>query len=96
MNPVDPHARDESRRSFIAKAVYVTPLILSLKADPSFASSGSGSQSWNGPAKGNNGVGNGEDPAPPGNPPLNDGPGSAPGQPGNRGVSGQAGTRGRR
>ena len=96
MNPVDPHARDESRRSFIAKAVYVTPLILSLKADPSFASSGSGGQSWNGPANGNNGVGNGEDPAPPGNPPLNDGPGSAPGQPGNRGVSGQAGTRGRR
>ena len=35
-------------------------------------------------AKGNNGVGNGEDPQPPGNPPINDGPGTGPGQPGNR------------
>ena len=35
--------------------------------------------------KGNNGVGNGVDPQPPGNPPINDGPGARPGQPGNRG-----------
>jgi hypothetical protein len=35
------------------------------------------------PTKGNNGVGNGEDPAPPGNPPPNDGPGTGPGNPGN-------------
>lgn len=34
--------------------------------------------------KGNNGVGNGEDPQPPGNPPINDGPGTGPGNPGNR------------
>lgn len=34
---------------------------------------------------GNNGVGNGEDPQPPGNPPINDGPGTGPGNPGNRG-----------
>lgn len=34
---------------------------------------------------GNNGVGNGEDPAPPGNPPVNDGPGTGPGDPGNKG-----------
>ena len=33
---------------------------------------------------GNNGVGNGEDPAPPGNPPVNDGPGTGPGDPGNK------------
>ncbi|MEO7299863.1 MAG: hypothetical protein ABI042_14950 [Verrucomicrobiota bacterium] len=32
---------------------------------------------------GNNGVGNGEDPQPPGNPPINDGPGTGPGNPGN-------------
>ena len=37
------------------------------------------------PEKGNNGVGNGEDPQPPGKPPVNDGPGSKPGAPGNRG-----------
>ncbi|MCA9107287.1 MAG: hypothetical protein KDA83_17865, partial [Planctomycetales bacterium] len=35
--------------------------------------------------KGNNGVGNGLDPAPPGNPPLNDGDGTSPGNPGNQG-----------
>ncbi|MDA7510456.1 hypothetical protein N8612_02155 [Verrucomicrobia bacterium] len=35
--------------------------------------------------KGNNGVGNGLDPQPPGNPPINDGPGTSPGDPGNRG-----------
>ena len=34
---------------------------------------------------GNNGVGNGEDPQPPGDPPINDGPGTGPGDPGNRG-----------
>jgi len=37
------------------------------------------------PSKGNNGVGNGVDPQPPGNPPINDGPGTAPGNPGNQG-----------
>jgi hypothetical protein len=34
---------------------------------------------------GNNGVGNGVDPQPPGNPPVNDGPGTSPGNPGNKG-----------
>ena len=37
------------------------------------------------PVKGNNGVGNGIDPQPPGNPPINDGPGTGPGNPGNKG-----------
>ena len=37
------------------------------------------------PVKGNNGVGNGQDPQPPGNPPINDGPGTSPGNPGNKG-----------
>ena len=36
------------------------------------------------PTKGNNGVGNGVDPQPPGNPPVNDGPGTGPGNPGNK------------
>jgi hypothetical protein len=39
----------------------------------------------NGRPKGNNGVGNGIDPQPPGNPPVNDGPGTGPGRPGIRG-----------
>ncbi len=34
---------------------------------------------------GNNGVGNGQDPQPPGQPPINDGPGTGPGIPGNQG-----------
>ena len=33
-------------------------------------------------SKGNNGVGNGVDPQPPGNPPVNDAPGTGPGNPG--------------
>ncbi len=33
---------------------------------------------------GNNGVGNGQDPQPLGNPPVNDGPGTSPGNPGNK------------
>jgi hypothetical protein len=33
---------------------------------------------------GNNGLGNGIDPQPPGNPPVNDGPGAFPGHPGNK------------
>jgi cysteine-rich repeat protein len=36
-------------------------------------------------AKGNNGVGNGKDPQPPGNPPINDGEDTSPGNPGNKG-----------
>jgi hypothetical protein len=66
---------NESRRSFIKKAAYIAPVVLTLKALPSFASQGS--------VKGNNGVGNGLDPQPPGNPPINDGPGTSPGNPGN-------------
>jgi hypothetical protein len=68
---------DDSRREFVNKIAYTVPLILSLKAQPAYAAVGS--------TKGNNGVGNGEDPQPPGNPPINDGPGTGPGNPGNRG-----------
>jgi hypothetical protein len=39
------------------------------------------------PEHGNNGVGNGVDPQPPGNPKVNDGPGTTPGNPGNKGGS---------
>lgn len=68
---------NKSKRNFIKTAAYVAPAIMTLKVMPTFASSGSG--------RGNNGVGNGEDPQPPGNPPINDGEGSFPGNPGNRG-----------
>jgi hypothetical protein len=42
MNDIDERADDESRRSFIRKAAYVAPMILTLKAVPAFASAGSG------------------------------------------------------
>jgi hypothetical protein len=70
---------DESRRSFLKKAAYTAPVILSLKVEPAFASYGSGTH-----LHGNNGVGNGLDPQPPGNPRVNDGPGTGPGNPGNK------------
>ena len=67
---------NESRRGFLKVAGYAAPVILTFSARPLFA--GIGSQ-----PKGNNGVGNGLDPQPPGNPPINDGPGTGPGNPGN-------------
>ena len=70
-----------ARREFIKKTVYAVPVIMTLKAMPAFAAAGSGRSRL----KGNNGVGNGVDPQPPGNPPINDGPGSGPGNPANRG-----------
>ena len=68
----------QSRRTFLKIAGYAAPVILTLQARPLLAGLGSG-------PKGNNGVGNGEDPQPPGNPPVNDGSGTGPGAPGNQG-----------
>lgn len=68
----------DSRRTFIKKASYIAPAILTLSAVPAFATVASP------PPKGNNGIGNGEDGQPPGNPPINDGGGTSPGNPGNK------------
>ena len=76
-----------SRRDLLQKAAYVTPALLTLTVLPSFASNGSGlaeKEGENFKTKGNNGVGNGLDPQPPGIPPVNDGPGTSPGNPGNK------------
>lgn len=70
---------ENSKRDFLKKSAYVVPAILTLKAIPAFAGSGSGRAE-----KGNNGVGNSQDPQPPGNPPLNDGPASGSGNPGRK------------
>ena len=51
-----------------------------LPNNPIFRNTGKSNNS-----KGNNGVGNGVDDQPPGNPPVNDGPGTSPGNPGNKG-----------
>jgi len=60
-----------SKRDLLKKAAYVAPAILTLKAVPSFASNGSSlteQEREKEKTKGNNGVGNGLDPQPPGNP----------------------------
>ena len=77
---------DQTRRTFIKTATYVAPAILTLKAAPAFAARGSEKEEKE---KCNNGVGNGLDCQPPGNPPINDGPGTSPGSPGNQGGAGR-------
>ena len=75
-----------STRELLKKAAYVGPVMLTLTVAPTFAASGSGLAEKNNEKnkeKGNNGVGNGLDPQPPGNPPVNDGPGTSRGNPGN-------------
>lgn len=71
------------RRAFLAiagKFAVVTPPAMTMLLSTSLSSPAIAAS-----AKGNNGVGNGLDPQPPGNPPINDGPGTGPGNPGNRG-----------
>jgi hypothetical protein len=75
-----------SKRELLKKAAYVGPVMLTLTVAPAFAASGSGlaeKSNEKNKEKGNNGVGNGLDPQPPGNPPVNDGSGTSPGNPGN-------------
>lgn len=66
-----------TRREFVRKAAYLAPAIVTLTVLPAHQAVGS-------IRKGNNGVGNGVDPQPPGNPPYNDPLGSGPGNPANR------------
>jgi hypothetical protein len=69
---------EQTRRSFVKTVAYVAPVIMTLKATPALAQQASQAP------KGNNGLGNGIDGQPPGNPPINDA-GGTPGQPGNQG-----------
>lgn len=83
-------AHERDRRAFLAKAgkagVIVPPAMMMLLStsmnSPAIA------QSSGKAPNGNNGVGNGIDPQPPGNPPINDGPGTGPGNPGAKGRRG--------
>jgi hypothetical protein len=81
------------RREFLktaGKAAVIVPpamtaLLSTTMSSPAIAASGGGG----GTVHGNNGVGNGYDPQPPGNPPPNDtGPNMGPGNPDNRGGAG--------
>ncbi len=69
---------DQTRRTFVKTVAYVAPAVLTLKATPALADHASQQP------KGNNGLGNGLDPQPPGDPKVNDGEGSSPGDPGNK------------
>lgn len=51
--------KNNSRREFLKKTAYVVPVVLTLKAAPALAGTGS-------PQRCNNGVGNGPDCLPPG------------------------------
>ena len=83
-------AHERDRRAFLAKAgkaaVIVPPAMIMLLST-SMTSPAIGQSSGKAP-NGNNGVGNGIDPQPPGNPPINDGPGTGPGNPGAKGRKG--------
>ena len=76
---------DGDRRAFLqtaGKIAVVVPPAMSLLLSTGMSSSAIAAS---GSVQGNNGVGNGVDPQPPGNPPINDGSGTGPGDPGNRG-----------
>jgi hypothetical protein len=79
-------ASEADRRKFLetcGKFAVVTPPAITMLLSTSLTSDAiAASGSF---PKGNNGVGNGLDPQPPGNPPINDGSGTGPGNPGNRG-----------
>lgn len=86
-NDIIPNPSSESDRRAFLKGCgkysltvppVMTVLLSTSLSSPAIASSGGGG------SRGNNGVGNGLDPQPPGNPPVNDGPGTSPGNPGNR------------
>jgi hypothetical protein len=74
------------RRKFLAscgKFAIVTPPAITMLLSTSLTSDAIAA-TGGGVVRGDNGVGNGIDPQPPGNPPMNDGPGTGPGNPGNR------------
>ena len=79
---------DEDRRAFLqtaGKIAVVVPPAMGLLLSTGMSSSAIAASGSNVVQHGNNGVGNGIYPQPPGNPPINDGPGTGPGNPGNRG-----------
>jgi hypothetical protein len=80
------NAAERDRREFLVSAgkfVAVVPpamtvLLSTTMNSTAIAQSAGGG---GGSTSGNNGVGNGMDPQPPGNPPINDGAGTSPGNP---------------
>ncbi|WP_423601898.1 hypothetical protein [Sphingomonas sp. MS122] len=78
---------NDDRRDFLkscGRFALTVPPVMTVLLSTSLSSPAI-AKSTGGGGRGNNGVGNGPDPQPPGNPPINDGPGTRPGSPGNRG-----------
>jgi hypothetical protein len=72
---------ENSRREFLRKSAYAAPAIISLAAMPAIAKTGSPDVPNEIREKCNNGIGNGIDCQPPGNPRPNDQPIAVPGNP---------------
>lgn len=84
---IEKSAHEQDRRAFLAKAAkagVIVPPVMTMLLSTSMTSPAIAQSSGTVP-KGNNGVGNGIDPQPPGNPPINDGPGTGKGNPGAKG-----------
>ena len=84
------------RRSFLTnfgKAAVVAPPVITALLSTSMSSPAI-AKSTGTRTKGNNGLGNGDDPQPPGNPKPNDTNGATPGNPGSQGSSGNSGNSG--
>jgi hypothetical protein len=95
MSAPERDSAETDRRSFIgmfSKAAVVAPPVITAMLSTSLASPAIAKST--GGSKGNNGLGNGPDPQPPGNPKVNDGAGSGPGNPGNGGGNGNSGGNG--
>jgi hypothetical protein len=80
---------EQDRRKFLVRAskfAAVVPPAMTMLLSTSMNSPAIAQSGGTGTAvpKGNNGVGNGVDPPPPGNPPINDAAGTGPGNPGAR------------
>ncbi|HKH03307.1 MAG TPA: hypothetical protein VKB08_21670 [Bradyrhizobium sp.] len=81
-------ASEADRRQFLANCgrfAVVTPPAITMLLSTSLTSDAIAGSGASGRIHGNNGPGNGLDPQPPGDPRVNDGPGTEPGSPGNRG-----------
>ena len=79
----NPNIHDHDRRTFLMNAgkfAAVVPPSMTLLLSTTMHSQAIAQSAVSVP-NGNNGVGNGVDPQPPGSPPINDGAGSSPGSP---------------
>jgi len=74
----NPTPADSDRRAFLSAAGKLAVVVPPAMTVLLFTSMDSPAIAQSGAIHGNNGKGNGLDPQPPGNPPINDGPGSLP------------------